>query len=882
MFSLLSRGAMTLFTQPYALLLLSAAGISAALAVSVLIRPRPTLGSHSFVVLMGSISLWAFLNLFEVIAQDLPTKQFSGHLKYLFIVTVPVAWFVFSLYYSNRIKNLRLSHLALLAAVPVLTLVMTATNDIHHLMFETIEWQRSHNMVIPLRHFGPWFWIHTAYSYALMFLGFLFLARTFVDSQRIYRSQAISLLIAALAPWLCNIFFLTGANPLPNLDLTPFAFTISGLSVMWGILRYRLLHIVPVARDIVIQNMQDGIFVLDGRHRILDVNPAAADLAGEQQQLLIGRQAQQVISWWPRSSGPKEVFDPTHPPALIEIAHQGRLRQLQMSASVLHHKGRSWGYLVIVQDVTEIRATQEAMRRSEDRMKAISENAPVIILSLDESGTITYVNPFWKTILGHERDEVVGRPFTRFVVEDPSNSCGDTFDGLMNGRQRVVEGHFIFRHKNETQITFNFTASVNSDGEGRITGIICVARDVTEEERLKAQLFQSQKMEAIGTLAGGIAHDFNNLLMGMQANISLLSLENEAQDELQEKLKRIEDQIQCGASLTRQLLGYARKGKYVVAVLDIHNPINEALQVVQRTNKHIRVNRSLNADPSLLEAYQGQVELVFLNLFVNAADAMPKGGDLTVSTRLARYPDQSGQWPELKPGAYIEIKISDTGVGMDQNTLERIFEPFFTTKEIGRGTGLGLASVYGVVKNHNGHIQVNSQVGCGTTFTLLFPAAPLGEVPVGPLPPSAVAVPRGGHILLVDDEPHILAYIGEMIQSLGFVVLPAGNGQEALRIFEKNHRGIDLVILDMCLPVMDGREIFERLQVIDPRVKIIIASGYGLNAESESILAQGPHVLLSKPFTRDELAQALVKLLDVKSTLQYSPGGACPLDSLNN
>jgi two-component system cell cycle sensor histidine kinase/response regulator CckA len=660
--------------------------------------------------------------------------------------------------------------------------------------------------------------------------------------------------------------------------LTPFAFTLSGLAVMWGILKYRLLDVVPVARDIVIQNMSDGILVMDKYHRILDVNPAAAELAGGQQQALIGRLVDQAISWWPRPTVIRDLNE-TGFPTVIEIEHEDRQRHLQMSASVLRNKDKPLGHLVILHDVTEIRTTQEAMRRSEDRFKAISENAPVIILSTDEFGTITYVNPFWQIILGHERDEVIGRPFNSLIAEDPAGSCNDFFDQLMNGSSRMAEGHLKFRHKNDCLRTFNFTASINSDGDGRITGIVCVAKDVTEEERLKAQLFQSQKMEAIGTLAGGVAHDFNNLLMGMQANVSLLRLEYDTHDSAQEKFKRIEDQIQCGASLTRQLLGYARKGKYVVAPLDIHLPIEEALKVIQRTNKSIRVHRLFDADPSILEADQGQIELVLLNLFVNAADAMPKGGDLTVSTRLAEHRELVDQWPDLKPGRYIEIKVTDTGVGMDQSTLERIFEPFFTTKEIGRGTGLGLASVYGVVKNHYGHIQVSSRIGIGTTFTLLFHATPLVALPFGAPRTNAAAAPREGHILLVDDESHILEYVGEMIQSLGYIVLTVDNGQEAVRIFERNRQIIKLVVLDMYMPGMDGKEVFQRLYALDPSVKVIIASGYGRTEASQSILKKGRHVMLPKPFTRDELAQAIAQLLSgAEKPLRAGQIGDAPMN----
>jgi PAS domain S-box-containing protein len=857
--------------QLYAVLLLSAVLISAALVVTVL-RYRPTLGTHSFAVLMSAVAMWAFLTVFEVISQDLPTKIFSGQLKYACIVTVPVAWFVFSLYYSNRIKHLNFKFLALLSAVPLATIVMTATNDIHHLMFQSIQWHRSDNLLVPLRQFGPWFWIHTTYSYALLLLGFLFLARTFIDTQRIYRRQSVSLLFAALAPWLCNILFLSGTRSLPSMDLTPFAFTLSGLALMWGILKYRLLDVVPIARDIIIQNMRDGIVVLDNDHRILDLNQTAADLIGEPQQVLIGRSAEQAIAWWPHLPA-NGNYDALQLTTVIAVPDKGHLH-LQISASALQNDGKSLGHLISLQDITELRANQEAIRQSEDRFKAISENAPVIILSLDDTGKFTYVNPSWQNILGHARNEVIGRPFTDLVADPPVKTYNDLFERLLSGKERLVEGYVNFKHQSEGHRTFNFTASVNSDFEGRITGIICVAKDVTEEERLRTQLFQSQKMEAIGTLAGGIAHDFNNLLMGMQANISLLRLENDAYEKLQDKFKRIEDQIQSGASLTRQLLGYARKGKYVVAPMDIRRPIEEALQVVQRTNKHIRVHRDLNSDPCIVEADQGQIELALLNLLVNAADAMPKGGDLTVAVHRMKHVETSDQWPELKPGDYVCITVADTGIGMDPSTLERIFEPFFTTKEIGRGTGLGLASVYGVVQNHNGHIHVQSQVGIGSTFTVLFPAAALTAVPA-PRKRAPEAISRGGYVLLADGDPHIRQCIAEMVRSLGFIDLSTGSSHEAFILFEQNYPFIDGVILDIHL----HEETLPRLQAIEPGIKVIFTGMHEIHEEMNNLWTQG-HRLLTKPFTRDELAHAIAETIRGKAMpIQSNPPSSDPLEN---
>jgi len=503
------------------------------------------------------------------------------------------------------------------------------------------------------------------------------------------------------------------------------------------------LDVVPIARDIVIQNMSEGLFVLDAEHRILDINATASTLMRMPSKDIIGKHAQEVISWWPKSST-RKARELIGLPPVVEVNNDHGIRRLQVNESILPYKNSSIGHLVLL-------------------------------------------------------------------------------------------------------------------------------RDITEECRLQEQLLQSQKMEAIGTLAGGVAHDFNNLLMGMQANLSMLQIDNDPTRTNQKKLKRIEDQIQSGAALTRQLLGYARKGKYVITTIDMHHLIKETLHVIRRTNKNVLTTEALYAPSALVEADRGQMELVLLNLFVNAVDAMPRGGELKVASRIITHSDMADIWPGLKPGRHLEIRVSDSGTGMDQATIGRIFEPFFTTKATGRGTGLGLASVYSVVKKHAGRVRVTSRVGQGSTFTLLFPASGKSMPTACEMPEAAAltAPSNGRQILIVEDDAAILALIGGMVQSLGYTSLLAGEGREAIRIFKDQHATIELVILDMIMPHMDGYDVFEALRAIDPQVKIIVASGFGPSARLEEILSQGPHLLLKKPFNRSALSQAMDRLLTDESE-------ACP------
>ena len=834
--------------QPYTVLLFTAAALAAAMAISA-IKMRPNLGTRSFALLMSAVTFWAIVAVFEVISLDQFTKIFSHSFKYLFIVIVPITWLTFGLYYANRLRRWQRLHLILLMIIPVVTLALIVTNDRHELMFTSLEWHHGNNGLLIFRNFGPWFWVHTAYSYIMLATGFFYLVKSLIDSPTPYRRQLLTLLVGGLTPWVCNMLFIFKGRPFPFLDLTPFAFSISGLAFLWGIMRYRLLDLVPVARDIVIQNLQDGIIVVDETQRILDINPVGALLVAKPADELIGMQADRVVPWWHGLNTISANNTGKLPAFKIELDDD--VKWVRAMKTPLSHNGRSLGHLVLLADITAIKKAEDALRLSEDRFKSLTENAPILIFSLNEPGDITYVNPAWNVILGYKRKDIIGQPFDRYVADNHKSPHRELFEDLIKGNKHFVETDLELLHLDGRKHIFALTAAVNSDTEARITGIIGLAKDVTEEKQLQEQLFMSQKMEAIGTLAGGIAHDFNNLLMGIQANISLMRLEAGKDSPVQEKLNRVENQIQSGSSLTRQLLGYARKGKYTVHAIDIRSLIEDTLHVVRRTNKQIQIHQDLSNEPLMMEADRGQIELVLLNLFVNALDAMPNGGTLSLLTRMVDAKDMNGKWPDLKPGCYIKIEIADTGVGMDEHTKDRMFEPFFTTKEIGRGTGLGLASVYGVVKNHEGHIQADSVAGHGTTFKILFPTA--GSLVSSDNAPEAcresdIPLSNGGTILLVDDEPSILEFCGEMIESLGHKVLKADGGNAALKIYRKRHFEIDLVILDMIMPIMDGIATYHALKSINPRIRVIIASGYGLNEGAKEILNEGPHCNLKKTF----------------------------------
>ncbi len=322
---------------------------------------------------------------------------------------------------------------------------------------------------------------------------------------------------------------------------------------------------------------------------------------------------------------------------------------------------------------------------------------------------------------------------------------------------------------------------------------------MTEHRRLEAQLLQAQKMEAIGTLAGGIAHDFNNLLMAIQGNVSLLSLDLPPSSPDQKRIEHIEQCIRSGSDLTRKLLGFARGGKYEVTPADLNRLIMKTADMFGHARKEISIHTDLDEGLWCVEVDQGQIEQVLLNLYVNAWHAMPGGGELFLKSGNLLLDEGFVQAYEVRPGRFVRVSVTDTGVGMDEATRQRVFEPFFTTKDKSRGSGLGLASAYGIVRNHGGFISVYSEVGMGATFNIYLPAS--DNVPAECEEPARGEVSTGTErVLLIDDEDMVLRTGGEILEKLGYTVLKAASGEEALQLFHERRDGIDLVILDMIMP----------------------------------------------------------------------------------
>ncbi len=508
-------------------------------------------------------------------------------------------------------------------------------------------------------------------------------------------------------------------------------------------------------------------------------------------------------------------------------------------------------------ELAERRKIEEERRESEQKYRLVFENASDAIFVLHEQ-QIKFANRRTTELLGCDMQELVRTSFRDFVFPDDRQMLAAYHDApadplhqpqpctfrIVNGagEKRWVQAAIVSVNWRDKPATLNFL------------------RDISHQKRLEEQFQRVQRMESIGTLAGGIAHDFNNLLMGILGNVSLALMDIPPSDPAYERIRNIEKYVQNGIDLTRQLLGFARGGRYEVKPTDVNSLVRAQNSLFRRTYAEVTLHERLAGDLWTTETDQGQIKQVLMNLYVNARQAMPGGGDLFVETENVTIgPDYDYPY-EVPPGRYVRITVTDTGVGMDKSTVQKVFEPFFTTRKMGRGTGLGLASVYGIVKNHGGFINVYSEKGRGTTFAVCLPASDK-EVPAA-AEAGELLVGGPGTILLVDDREMIVNVGGEMLRKLGYRVLSASSGRQAVDVYSCRGQDIDLVILDLIMPDMGGGEVYDRLRRIDPDVRVILSSGYSLNGEAEEILARGCNGFIQKPFSLNTLSAKIREVLE--------------------
>ena len=519
----------------------------------------------------------------------------------------------------------------------------------------------------------------------------------------------------------------------------------------------------------------------------------------------------------------------------------------------------------LTREIQDRKEAQLSAKASEARYLDLFNNVHDFLYQHDLDGTFTEYNQVFRdTFCVPERGKA--RLNVRDIMPEEFRPQFEHYLARVMERG-TDEGYFKALAQDEKEIIVEYKNLLVRDADGNIIGVHGSGRDVTERilaarerKRLETQMIRAQRMEALGTLAGGIAHNFNNLLMGIVGNASMAGLQLEKDHPALAHLQKIEALTQSGSKLTRELLGYVREGRYEVKPFQLNNLIQQSAGTFGLTRKEITIHLDLAEDVAAIKADMSQMEQLLVNLFINAADAMPTGGHLHIKTRNVAHRDLRDKPYNPKPGRYVHLQIRDTGVGMNQDTMDRMFEPFFTTKGLSRGTGLGLASVYGIVKGHAGYIDVESLQGSGTTFHIYLPASEEGSAPEEA---STQEIPKGTEtVLIVDDESIVLEVCSNLLEQLGYGTMTAGSGREALEAFGKNHGRIDLFILDMIMPEMGGGETYDRLKAADPGVKVLLSSGYSLDGQAQEILDRGCDGFVQKPFDLEALSRKIRGILD--------------------
>ncbi|MGD8241969.1 MAG: PAS domain S-box protein [Desulfobacterales bacterium] len=631
--------------------------------------------------------------------------------------------------------------------------------------------------------------------------------------------------------------------------------------------RYRLL----------IEHQNDLVVEVDPEGHFLFVSPSYCNTFGKTEEELLGERFMPLVHEDDRESTAQAMNALHHPPhtAYMEQRAMTRFgwRWLAWSdRAILGEDGKIETIVGVGRDITDRKQTEMALRESEKKWRNILIETPQIGISLDRQAKIIFANKRFLELTGWRAEEVLNRNwFDLFIAEDVREEIRAVFEKVMHTRDEIGystnENEILTRSGERLNIAWSNV--LTKDPNGAVVDVTCLGIDLTdrkraekERKRLQAQLIQAQKMEAIGTLAGGIAHNFNNTLMGIQGRASLMMFDKDPSDPDYEHLSGIEECVKNAMELNKDLLGFARGGKYEVKPTHLNSLIRHENEMFGRTKKEIRIHGKYEEELWAVEVDQIQIKQALLNLYVNAWQAMPGGGDLYIQTKNVSLGEEDTKPFEIDPGRYVKVSVTDTGVGMDAAIRKKIFDPFFSTKRQGEGSGLGLASLYGIIKNHGGFVNVYSEKGEGTTFNLYLPASKK-EV-WKEAPQSGIHEIQHGEetVLLVDDENMVLEVGQAMLEKLGYRALTAGSGKEALDLYEQKKDEIDLVILDMIMPGMGGGETYDRLKAIGGDAGVLLSSGYSINGQAQEILDRGCNGFIQKPFAIEALSRKLREVLD--------------------
>ena len=623
----------------------------------------------------------------------------------------------------------------------------------------------------------------------------------------------------------------------------------------------------------IFENAKDAIYVHDLNGRYTLVNPAAEELSGysrdEILQLSVFDMASPEHVELICNSLKQKLTD--HAPTTYEIEairKDGTRVPVEVSSRLIYRDGRPIGVQGSVRDISERRRAEEVVRASEQRFRDLVENANDIIFTCDMLGNITSLNRAGERVTGYTAEEALKMNFAQAVSPDDIAKVRH-----MLSRKRAADVATVYDLELITKSGGRAAVEISSRAilkDGQAVGVQGIARDITDRQRMEndlrasqAQLQQSQRLEAVGQLAGGVAHDFNNLLTAIIGYSDFALRKMRANNPIRRDIEEIKKAANRAATLTRQLLAFSRKQILKPEVLDLNLVVGDMHKLLERLiGEDIDLVTTLGSDTDPVKADRGQLEQIIMNLVVNARDAMPFGGSVTIETANVVFDEAyTSEHVPVKPGKYAMLAVSDSGLGMDANTQLHIFEPFFTTKELGKGTGLGLSTVYGIVKQSGGFIWVYSELNVGTTFKIYLPS--LTELHFDQELTSIDTPERteASTVLLVEDDPLVRNVALRALESAGYKVLESGNGHGALAMAHSCDDEIDLLITDVVMPLMGGRELAQELSALHPKTSILFMSGYTDDAVVRHGIMDKDIEYLQKPFTAESLVRRVGEVL---------------------
>ncbi len=634
----------------------------------------------------------------------------------------------------------------------------------------------------------------------------------------------------------------------------------------WGEMAQSLNRLVARLKETTIsrtewENTFDAIpellFLVDAENRLTSLNRAAAEYLMLPPEAAQGKSCEELAR---HMENPPPFF--TNPETLRTGARTEGEWHDDISERIFHlathplslENGQLRGAVYVARDITLLKQAQEELAQTSQFLHDVLEAAPLVISVVDRKGYFTYLNPQVSKEFGYLPQELTGQHYSLLYAAEEERQ---QVLSELREKGEVHSRRVVLRHKDGYPCPTRLSIRKLIDQQGEVLGSVSLSRNCSEEENLQKHLQNAQRLETIATMAGGLAHNFNNLLMVIMGLARLILNQLDDDSPLQVELHEIIGQVQAGSELTRQLLTLARETPVEVRPVNLNHLVNQTADVFARTHRDVQMNLQLLAAPAAVEVDATQIRQVLMNLLVNAWQAMPDGGEINLHTTTVVLNAGDGLPPGLNPGAYIRLMVRDTGVGIDEETLKHIFEPFFTTKTAGQGTGLGLATAYSTIRNHQGFMEVASQLGQGTTFTIYLPQS--SRLPAESHPEDRPLVYGQGTILLVDDEPVLRRVAAKLLERLGYRVLTASDGAKALEIFKEKSHSIDLVLLDLIMPGLNGQQTYECLKALDPDVKVIFSSGYGETDTQGKPRAQG---FIQKPYTVEVLSQKVAEVLN--------------------